>query len=369
MEPNIQVRPCLIQTRISIPDKNVDHGYFIGTVSVLSPPCFLGSHCALALQLETDNWCTADWKKLIMLHYLFHHRSTITTVKSISASLKETWINHLAIPSGTVNSLIQAVCHGPLKIALTERRGLSLQWACWSKGLCRQAGEGCTVFWRITRTAALLAAGSSGPNFCPLLILSFRGSLSSGIWGWERCFLGCKKWRDEVAVAVQVCWSTSLQCTSLSKPWGHKGWWRVAERQDLSPSSHIIFERKCQCQARQEDFLIDGKVKVREDPDPSGDSSALGEGRSRVMELDLPYSPPMLVTASYNQWGKHLQNTPGCYIPLGTAVTKHYTQLGCHETNCPKHSLHHLRPQSSMAAGCRRRKCSTMEKMLHRLWV
>lgn len=55
MKPKIQVRSCSIQTRISIPDKNVDHGYFFGTVSVLSPPCFLGSHCALAVQLEMDN--------------------------------------------------------------------------------------------------------------------------------------------------------------------------------------------------------------------------------------------------------------------------------------------------------------------------
>lgn len=87
---------------------------------LLSPPCFLGSHCALALQLETDNQRIADWKKLITLHYLFHHWSPITTVKCISASLKGTWINHLAILSETVNSLIQAVRHGPLKMTLME---------------------------------------------------------------------------------------------------------------------------------------------------------------------------------------------------------------------------------------------------------
>lgn len=119
-KPKIRVRSCLIQTRISIADKNVDHGYSLGTVSVLSPPCFLGSHCALALQLETDNWYIAHWKKLIMLHYLFHHWSPVTTVKSISSSLKGTWINHLAIPSGTVNCLIQAVCHRSVKMALME---------------------------------------------------------------------------------------------------------------------------------------------------------------------------------------------------------------------------------------------------------
>ena len=150
-------------------------------MSVLSPPCFLGSHCALALQLEMDNWYIADWKKLITLHYLFQHRSPITTVKSISASLKETWINHLAIPSGTVDCLIQAVCHGPLKMALMEWRGLCLQRVCWSKGLCRWAGGSCAVFCRITQTAALLVARSSGPKFCPLLIFSFRESLGLGI--------------------------------------------------------------------------------------------------------------------------------------------------------------------------------------------
>lgn len=154
MKPKIKVRSCLIQTRISIPDKNVDHGYSLGTVSVLSPPCFLGSHCALALQLETDNWCIARWKKLIMLHYLFHHWSPITTVKSISSSLKGTWINRLAILSGTADCLIQAVCHGPVKMALME-------WMClwcifWSKGLCRWAGRGWAVFWRIIWTAAML---------------------------------------------------------------------------------------------------------------------------------------------------------------------------------------------------------------------
>lgn len=110
-KPKIKVRSCLIQTRISIPDKNVDHGHSLGTVSVLSPPCFLGSHCALALQLGTDNWCIAHWKKLITLHYLFHHWNPITPVKSLSSSLKGTWINHLAIPSGTISCLIQAVCH------------------------------------------------------------------------------------------------------------------------------------------------------------------------------------------------------------------------------------------------------------------
>lgn len=47
-----------------------------------------------------------------------------------------------------------------------------------------------------------------------------------------------------------------------------------------------------------EDFLIDVKVKVREDPDHSGDSSASGEGRSHVMELELPHSPPPTVTDS-----------------------------------------------------------------------
>lgn len=71
------------------------------------------------------------------------------------------------------------------------------------------------------------------------------------------------------------------------------------ESQDLSPSSHIILERKCKCQARQEDFLIDGKFKVREDPDPSGDSSAVGEGRSHVMELGLPQSPPPTASDSF----------------------------------------------------------------------
>lgn len=182
MKPKIQVRFCLIQTRISTPDKNVDHGYFFGTMSVLSPPCFLGSHSALALQLETDNWWIADWKKLITLHYLFHHQSLITTVKSIPASLKEAWINHLVIRSGTVNNLIQAVCHGPLKMAWAEWRGLCLQCIFWSEGLCRRAGGGCAVFWRITQTAALLVAGSSGLNFCPLLILLFRGSPGLGIW-------------------------------------------------------------------------------------------------------------------------------------------------------------------------------------------
>lgn len=58
------------------------------------------------------------------------------------------------------------------------------------------------------------------------------------------------------------------------------------ERQDLSHNSHTILERKFQYQARQEDFLTGGKVRVRENL--SGKSSALGGGISHVMVL--PYS-------------------------------------------------------------------------------
>lgn len=41
---------------------------------------------------------------------------------------------------------------------------------------------------------------------------------------------------------------------------------------------------------KQEDFLTDGKVRVRENQHPSGKLSALGEGRGHIMELDLPCS-------------------------------------------------------------------------------
>jgi len=165
IEPKIQVRSHLIQTRISIPDKNVDHGYFFGAVSVFSLPQFLGSHCALALQLETDNWCTADWKKLITLYYLFHHRDPITTVKSISSGLKETWINHLVILSGTVDCLIQFVT-APWKWHW-QNEGICFSSAYFGARLC--ADKSCAVYWRITQTVALLRASSSGPCFCLLL--------------------------------------------------------------------------------------------------------------------------------------------------------------------------------------------------------
>lgn len=147
-------------------------------MSVLSPPCFLGSHCALALQLETDNTCIEDWKKLITLHYLFHHQSPITTVKSVSVSLKETWMNHLAILSRTVDSLIPAVCHGPLKTALMKWNSLCVPSVFWSKVLCRCTGGVCVMFCRIIWTVALLVCGSSGPHFCSLLVLLFRGLIS-----------------------------------------------------------------------------------------------------------------------------------------------------------------------------------------------
>lgn len=61
----------------------------------------------------------------------------------------------------------------------------------------------------------------------------------------------------------------------------------MVESQYPSLSSHIILERKCQCQARQEDSLTDGKAQVMEDPGPFEDSSALGEGQE-----------PCLLTAS-----------------------------------------------------------------------
>lgn len=48
--------------------------------------------------------------------------------------------------------------------------------------------------------------------------------MDKGVWRGERCFLGCKKQMDEVAMAVQGCWRTSPQDTSLAKLWGLKGW-------------------------------------------------------------------------------------------------------------------------------------------------
>jgi len=126
-------------------------------------------------------------------------------------------------------------------------------------------------------------------------------------------------------VAVQSCWRTSLQGTSLGKSWWSKGCWRVAERQDLSPSSHIM-ERKCQCQASEEDFLTNRKVKVRDDPDRPGGSSAKGEGRSRVMELDLPHSPPPTASNIFPQ-------------PVRTTPTKH-TSLLCTSSNWCNCKLH-----------------------------
>lgn len=79
-----------------------------------------------------------------------------------------------------------------------------------------------------------------------------------------------------MAVVIPGCWSISPQGTALGNPRGAGLW---VERQDLSPRSHIILERKFQCQARQEDFMTDGKVRVRKNPRLSETSSALGEGR------------------------------------------------------------------------------------------
>lgn len=114
--------------------------------------------------------------------------SPITTVKSVSASLKETWINHLVILSGTVDPVWDCRQSDPGSLSRTFEngidgwRGLCLQCVFWSEGLWRWAGGGCALFWRITWTVALLVAGSSGLNFHPLMILLFRGSLSLGIW-------------------------------------------------------------------------------------------------------------------------------------------------------------------------------------------
>lgn len=69
------------------------------------------------------------------------------------------------------------------------------------------------------------------------------------------------------------------------------------ESEDLTLSSHITLERKCQCQARQEDFLTDGKVKVREDPDRPGDSFVSGEGN--VMEPDWAQFCPLTASDSF----------------------------------------------------------------------
>lgn len=120
--------------------------------------------------------------------------SPITTVKSTSASLKETWINHLAISSGTVDPVWD--CWPRLGLSTVWSRQFVTdpwKWHWWMKGpvfpvRILERGFVQMSWWRLCIVLedhldwALLVAGSSGLNFCPLMILLFRGSLSLGIW-------------------------------------------------------------------------------------------------------------------------------------------------------------------------------------------